>query len=130
MALLTAKLYIKITAVTGTNNYTCLYDDGTDPWTNTLDSADWATTETFTGGTTSIGSTGWKSFTLDVDDISAMTLYTKIYGAGEGGTDKLDITFASQNNATAGDRPYIELVWGSATSIKDIIGMGIIPFPR
>lgn len=127
MALSTAKLWIKVTAVTGTNNYTLLYDDGTNPWSNTLDSADWDTTETYTGGTTSISSTGWKSFTLDVGDISAMTLYTKLYGAGEGGTDKLDITFASQNNATSGDRPYIELVWsaGGALPLRTLLGVGV-----
>jgi hypothetical protein len=125
MALATAKLFIKVTASKGTNNYTLLYDDGTNPWSNTLDSADWDTTETFTGGTTSIGSTGWKSFTLDVDDISAMTLYVKLYGAGEGGETKQDITFASQNNATAGDRPYIELVWASGATLRLLASTGV-----
>lgn len=126
MALATAKLWIKVTANTGTNNYTLKYDKGTDPWTNTLDSADWETTDTYTGGTTSIGATGWKSFDFDVVDIDASTIYVRLQGAGEGAQSTLNATFASQNNATAGDRPYIELVWSSGViPLRTLMGVGV-----
>ena len=125
MALSTAKLWVKVTANVGTNNYTLKYDKGTDPWTVTLDSTDWETTDTYTGGTTSVGSTGWKSFTFTTTDIDNVTIYTRIQGAGEGNQDTLNMTFASQNNATAGDRPYIELVWASASTLRLLASTGV-----
>lgn len=127
MALATAKLWIKVTANTGTNNYRVYIDKGTDNWGTVVEAneTDFNSTDTIAQGITSIGSTGWKSFDIDVDDISAETIWFRIHGAGEGAAESKNITFASQNNATEADRPYLELVWSSGVTRRLLLlGVG------
>ena len=125
MALTSAKLWIYVTAVTSTLNYYVDIDKGTYNWGTVVEAneTDFSSTDTIRQVATSIVSKGWKSFDIDVDDISAETIWVRILGAHEDSTTSQNITFASQNNATAGNRPYLELVWSDGAVYSSVISM-------
>jgi len=126
MALSTAKVWVKVTAVTGSGTYRLYIDKGTSNWGTSLDGneTEFNSTQTISCGTASISSTGWKSFDINVSDISNTKIFSVIIGIGEGTSDSVNCTIASQNNATSADRPYIELVEATG-SIKLLTLMGV-----
>lgn len=134
MALTSAKLYFKVTAVVGTTTVRGHLDKGTDNWGTTVDAnqTDFDSTDTTVASADkTVSGTGWKSVSFPVAQFTSVdTVWFRLSSTGEGAQETVSVTFASQNNATEADRPYLELVWGSDTSIKDIIGVGIIPFLR
>lgn len=133
MAISTAKVWVKVTSVSGSGTYElhlAKEDDANWGATLTGDATDMDSTRTKQGETKSVSSTGWVSFTFDATYATAETIWWRLNVTGEADKGSLrNITFASQDNATAGDRPYMEII-ASSGAIKDIIGMGIIPFNR
>jgi hypothetical protein len=128
MALSTAKLWIKVTAIVGSPTIYLTIDKTTDNWGTVLEAneADFISTGTTAEGSNAISGTGWQSFTIDVDDISAENIWFRLRGNAEGGHVTNTITFASQNNATAGDRPYLELVASSGgVKLLTLMGCGV-----
>ncbi len=127
MALATAKLWVKVTAVTGSGDYRLYIDKGTSNWATSLDGneTEYNSTQTITCGTTAISSTGWHSFDITPSDIDNVTIYAVIVGIGEGTGTTHTATIASQNNATAADRPYLELVWSDGTVKRFLASLGV-----
>jgi hypothetical protein len=114
------KLYLKVTANTGTDDYILTSGISTDSnWGAAVvgDEADFISTADVSEGTTSVGSTGWKSWTIDKThlDLAGYTWF-KLKGSTEFEASTKNITFASQGNATPADRPYLEITYSTASS--------------
>lgn len=119
---------VKVTSVTGTNTYRLRSDDGTDNWGTSLsaDAADFDSTDTYDEGSLSIGSTGWKSWSVDKNnlDLSGTTWYRLASCCEEEQSIKV-ITIASQNNATASNRPYLEITYTTGVTIRLLASLGV-----
>lgn len=107
------KFWVKVTAVTGSPLIRCHYTTGTDNWGASLVAADAdfeSTKEYEAAADVEVTSTGWISFDLDVANMDVNgTLYVRLQDMNYGAQSTESITFASANNATAGDRPYLEI---------------------
>jgi hypothetical protein len=115
------KLYLKVTAVTGTDNY--ILTSGistTSNWGVAVNATneDFISTADTSEGTTSASSTGWKSWAIDKNNLDlAGETWFKLKGSTEYQASTINITFASQGNATAGDRPYLEITYTVAGGV-------------
>jgi hypothetical protein len=122
------KLYIYVTSITVGETYTASSDDGVYNWGGTLtaDETDWYSTQTNDEGDTSITSTGWKSFTINKNNLDlADTTWVCIKSLTEGANNTKVITFASQNNATPANRPYLEITYSTGVVLKLLPLLGI-----
>lgn len=130
-----AKFWFKVTAVTGGGVTVRVHlahaadTEWTDGATAVLDAdaADFQSTSThLQTATTAVTSTGWKSVELDASllPIGTGTIYLRMSHTGEGNPSSASITFASQNNATAADRPYLELYEESSVRLLASCGAG------
>ena len=122
-------LFIKVTAVAGSDDYILTSGKSTDSnWGASIvaGEADFISTADHTEDTLTIASTGWKEFSIDKNnlDLSGETWF-KIKNTSEGETASKNITFASQGNTTAGDRPYLKIVSGAG--VQTVLSIGIIP---
>lgn len=111
------KLYLKVTAVTSTDNY--ILTSGistTSNWGAAINNTyeDFISTADTSESSTSVGSTGWKSWTIDKNnlDLAGETWY-KMKGSTEYQANTKNMTFASQGNATPADRPYLEITYST-----------------
>ena len=105
----TVKLFIRVTALTGTETYRCRTDKGTDNWGNTVDAseADFNSTDTNSEDDLSISSTGWKSFDINKNNLDlAGTTWVRLSSVNEDAQEVKSLTFASQDNATASNILY------------------------
>jgi len=129
MALTSAKLYFKVTATTGTTTVRGHLDKGTDNWGTTVNAseADFSSTDTTQASSDiTVNSTGWKSISFDTSNFTSVdTVWFRLSSTGEGVQETVTCTFASQNNATSADRPYLELTWSSGTTIRLLALTGV-----
>lgn len=123
------KLYVNVTAITGTETYRCRTDDGTDNWGTTVDAseADFNSTDTNLESDLSLSSTGWKSFTINKNNLDLSgTTWVRLASVNESTQEVKSLTIASQNNATASNRPYLEVVSSDGIlNLRTLIGVGI-----
>lgn len=128
-----ASYSIKKTAITGTPNIR-LYSTSTGTnWGATLvaDNNDFTSTSEFNHGDNEMSGTGWVELPMTAANVNTNGVnYIRLLDRNAGNHNNENITIASTNNATAGDRPYLKLKVTSSTVVKDIIGMGVIAFPR
>jgi hypothetical protein len=113
----TIKYYVKVTAVTGSPLIRCHYVNSSSEeyigWGATLvaEQADFeSTNEFYAESDVEVTGTGWISFTLNSANVDPNgTLYLRLEDLNSGGNNTESITIASTNNATAADRPYLEI---------------------
>jgi len=123
-----ATLNIKISAVSFNNCDVCCKSaiSTDDNWGATLDAsqADFEGTAAHLEDTISLTTTftGWKSFDIDINNLDfAGTTYFKLCSSLENTTTNGGVTFASQNNGTAADRPYLQLVLKASGQVIRIL---------
>jgi hypothetical protein len=129
----TIKLWVKCTAIYGGGCYVTLHwSQSANNWGATLsgDAADYGSTDDNVEGSVNVNATGWWSWTITASSLNmAQTLYVRLRATTEnvGAGTNYFITFASQNNATAGDRPYLEIVEAAAGGppLRTLMGVGI-----
>lgn len=117
----TFNIYVYNTA--GTQNYKLRSAISTDSnWGVAVNAnaADFDSTTAHLEDTRSIGSTGWKTFTVDKNNLDLSgTTWFRIAGVNENTTFTTNITTYSQDNATL--KPYLEITTVDATGKTYII---------
>lgn len=130
MAISSVKLWIKVTAVaSGGCTVKLHWSQSANNWGAVLEAndADFVSTDDTYETSVSITATGWFSFSINPASLNmSSTLYVRLMSADEGAADIGNITFASQNNATAGDRPYLEIIEAAAGGppLRTLMGVG------
>lgn len=125
-----ARFWFKVTAVsTGCTVRVRLAHAADSNWGATLsgDVTDFESTNThLQTAEVAVTTTGWKSVDLDPSLLTLGTgvLYLRMSDKNEGAQSTGSITFASQNNATAGDRPYLEIYEESSVRLLACCGAG------
>lgn len=113
------KIWAKVTALSGTPLIRCHYTQGSDNYGTTIEGneTDFASVKEFEAlADVEVSGTGWISFDIDPDNVTSAPLYWRFEDMNYGQYSSESITIASTNNATSGDRPYVQtLVVDDAT---------------
>lgn len=128
------KLKLKFTqiAFNPTNVYLRSATGTDDNWGTALTAAlaDYISTIAHLEDTVYIDATGWYEFDIDKNNLDfAGWNWFRLNTQYDYSQTNTVPAIASQNAVSAGDRPYIEVTYSSG-AVRDIIGVGIIPFVR